>query len=482
MGNKKRKGIIPAFEVVEICEREDPLAREVKIEVNGETHTYHVRPLQEGLEYHSFRTPHCYNKYPVVLDPTGVPWDEGNISLLDNAEMAITGDTRGLQNMADDLTDYCHFLDTEEIDPYKFPTLKNARPTYRYRSHLLAKAKRGEVSVTIAKRRINAVVAMYRNLKSNYGLIFENAPWKEKTSYIPTKGERSDEVKRIRINHTDLTIPKSIRKNSTEGYIIDGERLKPLSPEEQTVLIKILLSKGNLVMCLIFFLGMFSGARIQTISTLKARFFDAPSLSSGRQEIPVGPGTGNDTKYDKARVLRVSAWLYNKIHVYVKSPEWERRRRLYEKKHGVDTGGPAVFYTTKGNLFYEPREWHEKYHPEVEESSRKDGAAVRDFISKIVRPQMRAHFGEQFHIKFHNTRATFGYNFIVTLRGQKDAKWTETQLLEMLADELWQEDISVTKRYLVHDPNQQHRRATQLEYEVEIELLAQRGMQKLYDD
>lgn len=472
---------LPVFEVTEVCEMDDEGAREVKLTVDGELHIYYIRRVQDGFKYTSFREPHCYNKYPIALDNQGIPWAVGNLFLLDSAENSISSDTRGLKNMAADLADIGQYFDRNSIDIYDFPVFKKARPTYQYSLHQLAAINRHEVSSGLANRRISTMVKMYKYLSLELKFVFPNAPWVIKTTYVPTKVDNNGFPGLHRVEHTDLTHPKSASRKIPRGYIRDGEKLKPLNQEEQTALIGILLESGRVQMCLMFFLGLFTGLRMQTICTLRARFFLSPLQSEYRAEIPCGPGTGNDTKKDKERVVRVASWLYRAIHIYVKSPEWARRNAMYEKKHGIDPNGAAIFHTAQGNPFYNTKREISIFDSKSSSGAFRDGGAVRTFIQEVIKPKMREIFGKEFHFKFHNTRATFGTNFCTVARSVKPRP-SEAQIIEDLAEEMWHNDVSVTKGYVKFEHDEEFRKHTQMAYETDIETMARDGMKKLYDD
>ena len=58
--------------------------------------------------------------------------------------------------------------------------------------------------------------------------------------------------------------------------------------------------------------SLLTGARIQTVLTLKVRhaLFDLADSRSPELRLPVGPGTGVNTKNDKRVVLVFPAWSY----------------------------------------------------------------------------------------------------------------------------------------------------------------------------
>ncbi|WDH22461.1 site-specific integrase [Pseudomonas chlororaphis] len=349
-----------------------------------------------------------FNLFPVVLDSNGVPWAEAVVYLLSRLENSIEPNMETYRCIADDLAAYLRFIEDSSIVWTEFPLSKLLRPTYRYRASLMLDIASGTLSSSTAKRRMGAVVGFYRWLISESVLKPECQPWTESDRFITFSDSRGLSVGK-KVATTDLKIltPKS---NDPYGeHIEDGGKLRPLELAEQEVVLQSLGEYGNTELTLIHLIALFTGARLQTVLTLKVMTVNEVMLSHDGLDvrIPVGLGTGVDTKKGKPHVLHMPKWLWERLVIYANSVRAIKRR---ERANGGDYRGQYLFLSVRGAPFYESRSEALIYDEEKNLRHTKTGQAVRQLISQYIIPRIRKRLSGSFSYRFHDLRATYGMN------------------------------------------------------------------------
>lgn len=158
------------------------------------------------------------------------------------------------------------------------------RPTYAYR-HFVEKLS--SLSSSTKNNRMAAVRAFYEHLALR-GVISEKdveRVQKLRTSYLTTSNGKGL-VLRKGIKISDLSIPNS--KGSAIptlcGTVIDGGTVRPLSDIELRTVLDVLRELDNPVLRLSAYLALNSGARLQTVLTLR-RFHAKCMLSYVRRKL-----------------------------------------------------------------------------------------------------------------------------------------------------------------------------------------------------
>jgi hypothetical protein len=422
---------------------------------------------------------HRFNLFPIVLDSQGVPWAEANVYLLSRLENVLHPVMTTYAGVADDLGTYRAFLDEHEIDWMAFPVQKLARPTYRFNGHLKMIVAAGEIAPATAKRRMSTVVAFYRWLISEGVLTPGNAPWKESDRFVQYQN-REGFKKSLTVTVTDLRVKTPRQDDPYDGQIEDGGRLRPLSRQEQEWLVDALIALGNTEMTLIHLFSLLTGARIQTTLTLRARhaWLEIDDEASGEIALPVGPGTGIDTKRDKRQVLHVPTWFYQMLKTYAAS---DRARERRGRAVGGDHPDQYLFLSQRGAPLYRSKADAQAFDEDNRLHHQKVGQGVRQFIAERVNPLVRErHATPGFSYQFHDTRATAGMN------------WTDRQLLlvsqgqatlhearEFVRVRMGHDSSAVTDRYLRYRQNLKLVRHIATEHETHLRLLSARAMEGL---
>jgi hypothetical protein len=407
-----RKTLLPTFSLTEVCNEGDVGAIERTISSNrhtqGERYFYRPVSLRGSKDRgQSDQGSYHFNLFPVVLDKNNVPWDVATLYVLSRLETAILPRMGTYSGIADDLASYLLFLDDVGINFAAFPEHKLYRPTYKYHGNLRVRIQAGEVAVTTARRRMSAVIAFYRWLDSEGLVKLANRPWNESDKYFNFKDSRGFGVSK-RVVTTDLAINVPKQNDPFAETIGDGGQLRPLHVHEQLWLIDALRELGNTEMTLIHLVALLTGARIQTVLTLRLRHVRLQAVHGSLDYgLRIGPGTGVDTKGDKLMSLFIPAWLYEKLRTYSYS---DRARRRRGKAVSGDNEDQYLFLSKQGVPYYQSKSDSLAFNPRNALRHSKAGQGVRQFISERIIPAIRTKHDAHFHYRFHDLRASFGMN------------------------------------------------------------------------
>lgn len=410
-----------------------------------------------------------FRKFPIVLNANGSPWEPAVLWLMDRARTNPTK-SRSLRPIAQDLREYKVFLDDLGLQWCDFSSVdKLLRPTYVYLTHLQELINSGEIKPSTANRRMNTAIGLYRFAQHDHRLGFKpaNEPWVDKK--IALRYQDSKGFNRIKeVLTTDLRIRVPVREDALSDAIDDSGKLRPMTVEEQKALVSALRTLGNTEFSLMHYLGLFTGAREMTIMTLRLRdFLIAPSaIPSWPCKVRCGPGTGIDTKFDKTNVyLTIPKALYQMLHVYALS---ERAKKRQGRSRLGENPLNYLFLSRQGNPYYEGKD-DQNAEPETTEPLRRSsaqGQSLREFIRKRVLPEVRMTLPE-FSYKFHDTRATFGMNWVDHVMGTGNAEkyhWAMDQLRKLM----WHKRTATTEKYLEYRRHRQHLDSAQRDWSAHL--------------
>lgn len=405
-----------------------------------------------------------FNLFPIVLDTNGIPWAEAVIYILSRLKDTSNPVMGTYSSIAEDLAIYRKFLDESGLDWTSFPNQKLMRPTYRFNGHLKLLVGSGQMAVSTAKRVMGSVISFYRWTQEERLLKIDNLPWKETDRYIEITNSQGF-ARSKKVVSTDLNINLKNQKDPYTDSIDDGGKLRPLSVEEQKWLINALDKLGNTEMKLIHLFSLLTGARIQTVLTLKLKHINQKIEKNHSNEIrlPIGPGTGIDTKNDKQMVLHIPKWFYEQLQVYAYS-ERATKRRL--KAQGGDNENQYLFLSIRSVPLYEDKSSQQTYNPQNNLRHSKIGQGVRQFITEKVIPFIRENHNANFHYRFHDLRATAGMNWTdygLSLVEKKELTLKEVR--EFVKTRMGHESSSVTDRYLQYRQNKKLTKNINLSYE-----------------
>ena len=450
----RRKVLIPSFRLSEVCDASDPLAfkRQIKAGKCREAFSYFCRPAVEPHSERRFN----YNLFPIPLDRQGKPWGLATNFLLDRLEGESRPNMVSFQSLADDLGAFKEWLDqSDEPDELllDFPMMKLRRCTYRYNGHLKQQMFAKEVAPGTARRRMSTVIAFYRWLIREEVFEPENEPWEERGFSLTFKSDYGAVIIKKGVT-TDVGIKVVKAEDALEDTILDGGKLRPLPKDEQQWVMEALNTLANPEMYLICLLMIATGARVQTATTLRLKYFTgktpafANSLSGGGSvfKLKCGPSTGIDTKGDKQGLLQIPIPLYEALRTYALSARATRRR---EAAFGGDTGEQYLFLTQQGSPYYQSKDEALKFDPEFTGRYRKSGGTIRQFLTERLIPHVRKNHDPKFHFRIHDLRATFGMNHTDIQMDLVDTgKATLSQARNIVRQLMWHKNSATTDLYL----------------------------------
>jgi integrase len=454
---------LPTFTLTKTCESSDPNSIRRVISTESDAVTYYCKAITVPTI-----GPFNCNNLPIVVDANGAPWREACLFILSRLENAIGhANMKTFVGIADDLAAFRRYVDSECIDWTVFARHKHVRPTYRYRGYLMVKVGAGEIAPSTARRRMLTLVGFYRWLVAENRLKPEYPLWNEKEVYIQFTSEVGERRSKV-VKSTDVGIRISKQEDPYDGTIKDGGKLKPLAINEQEKLIQTLVEIGNTEMTLIHLVALFTGARIQTVLTMKVRH-SRVELPKGATEIPVicGPGTGIDTKYGKHLTLLFPRWLYEQLRIYSYSDRANVRRHRSARGESDDA---YLFVSSHGNPYYDDIADTRRFDAQGKKRYQASGAAVRVFIADRVLPIMQEKLGQHFHYQLHDLRASFGMNMTDgQLKLVENGVITLHDAREFVKIRMGHERASTTDGYLRH--RKKHRLVRQVQQHYEEHLL-----------
>ncbi|MGS4823221.1 tyrosine-type recombinase/integrase [Raoultella terrigena] len=412
---------------------------------------------------------YSYNFFPIILNNDGSPWREGVLYIIEKANNDFSYNLSTYHSIVSDLTHFKNYIDDNGIDMYSFPKMKLLRPTYRYRNFLLLLVQNGELSSHTAKRRVSAMIKFYRYLTEENYFKPLNPLWNESDLYIKTCDSVGSAFHLKKVT-TDLKIKSTTNHNPFSNEIIDEGRLRPLPKQEQLALIETINNLGNTEMLLIHLIALLTGARIQTVLTLKKSHFSKPIDTSDHGfTIATGQGTTIDTKKDKNLILIFPKLLYDKIRIYSLSERYLNRARKIKSDDFKD----YLFLSNRGAPYYIDKESLKSSNTQPNERTMHNGEAVRQFISKMVIPIMRDKLSnDKYTFRYHDLRATFGMNLLESqMRLVEEKKQSLHEAREYVKARMGHATTEMTDRYLNYKNTSDMLMTHQEDYEEYINIL-----------
>ncbi|MEW8052018.1 MAG: hypothetical protein AB2784_08295 [Candidatus Thiodiazotropha endolucinida] len=479
MTSKAKSVLLPVFTLTTTCKKSDPGAILITIpgSSNRPQYTYHSRPVIRPTYRTNELDTYSYNRIPIVLNGDGSPWAEANLYILSRLESNITPNMTTYHGIGDDLSSYRRYLENEGLDFTYFPKRKLHRPTYRYRGSLKHQIEAQEVSPRTAQRKIGSVIQFYRWLIEEGLFIPEYPPWSESDIFFQFKNTQGLSLSK-QIKTTNLRIRSQKQSDPYSELIVDSGQLRPMSPSEQKALIEVLIDLGNYQMTLIHLIALFTGARIQTILTLRVRHvrFELPEdLTEIR--LPAGPGTSVDTKNDKRLSIFIPRWLYEKLRIY----SYSKVSIKHRLRAGDDSEDQYLFLSNHGTPLYTSKSEQLIFNAKNKSRHINSGQNVRQFISRRVIPQMRKKLDTPtFKYKFHDLRATYGMNLTdQKLHLVQDEVITLQQAREFVKSRMGHQSHMTTDLYLNYRQNIELARQVQYQFEEHLISLIELGMNEV---
>jgi integrase len=306
---------------------------------------------------------HLYH-LPYLFHEDGTPWLEANSYLLNSVAVnhSTKRPTDKARRRAAKLLDYLMFCESEGISWLDFSGARpGSRPTYKYYNYLIGDRRR---SSAVVNQYTGVVYDFYKYVSANWHKIdLSRVDQISKVSFLVDGHYGSQTLTKEKRSQTQATPPPA---PVAIGYVRDeGEDLRPLANLELAELLKsIELSNWSVAERLIIMISLMTGARKQTLLTLRMRhiqlFNDNVPLQSGSYSVFAGPGTGIDTKNNIRQRLYFPKQLADELRVYAASPLAVERREKFKAKYirdypdlpTLDSHDVYLFLSDQGGSYY----------------------------------------------------------------------------------------------------------------------------------
>lgn len=384
------------------------------LEGSGSAVVYPVDEIGAGNECDLFNLPFLFHA-------NGDPWQEANAYLLgimrDKApENRRTDDAR---RRASKLLDYLRFCEDNGLDWLDFSgTRPPHRPTYKYFYHLINSGGRCNAVIN----QYTAVVYHFYQYISKY--------WHDLDM------KRVDTVKQLRFivqSPKGARIIDAQRRSQTRrspannampiGFVReDGENLRPLSNRELGAFLQIIRNEKewSTIERLILLTSLMTGARKQTVLTMRLKHLKAFQsdrlLRDGSYRLHAGPGTGIDTKNDKAQTLYFPRQLAEELitlasSVMMKTRRAKLRAQLEAMQSELLMGEEDMylFLSNQGNCYYMA-----KSDPRYSVAKSRQTGQVTDTIKRKFFKKFANELPKDF--SYHWLRATYAYQLYQRLQ------------------------------------------------------------------
>ncbi|SGY88045.1 Integrase [Moritella viscosa] len=445
------KVIIPEFQIYTptTVEPEDTIFYPLKLEESRENYQAN---LADAFEIDTF------NHFPLLLLPDRSIWGHANNYLLYKLESLNLPHSSTLSSIADSIIYFGNYCLDTGIN-YLVCTRKSNSPLRKYRRYLSDRILKRELSVSTAKCHMSNLVNFYRHLVNVEHVSFGYPPWHDREVKVVI-GEQLKEVKTSDVLQAikgGKSTEKKRQECTYEGYIIDGSELRPLDDDEQIILITALKKLNNIEMTFIFLIGLCTGARLQTILTLRYENFNY-DLEASMTEVIVYAGRYNkngnglvDSKADKSIAIYFPIELYQKIRLYLNS-ERAIKRREKSVHQPVNVELQYLFLSQQGKPFYLSKEdSNSKFYHKVP-----TGQTVTTFVCERLKPKL-IELGFTGSFKFHDTRATFGMNMVnyglERLDSENNIGSSIDLLFRFVKVRMSHENLATTQQYLDFNQN-----------------------------
>lgn len=405
--------------------------------------------------------------FPIMIRGDGTPWDLGNLYLMGKfTEMAKLAPPviETLRSIAKQLVMYLRWIEHlraegQNVNELYFPEEEERRVTWAYFRYLkkLLRQTNQPISLSVARARMQAVINFYRGLLA-WDLVsesaIENPAYESNLIGIPIVNSVGIRFMKT-VETTTFRIPNPQRKQL--GVIMDGGTLRPLTEDEQSLVLEQLGASSNRAFQLMCLVALFTGARIQTICTLRVKnVYELlqKKPKNGEVLLRVGAGTGVDTKNQKRYRLHIPIELVQMLRDYIESEECKDRRAL--SFYG-ESGENYIFLASNGSPFYTSTSeiidrQEGQFSKRISARDRvtftiQSGNAVRNYLSRLIR-DIRQKDPDFNAFRFHDLRATYGMNWVrdADASGAKDIR-------DELKQRMGHSSFDTTQNYLNYDEN-----------------------------
>lgn len=317
---------------------------------------------------------------PQIFWGNGEPWAEANHWALTKATSTQGGHIKTVAGLMKHLAAYAEWLEATGSSWRHFPIRRSERTIVIFRGVLIEQRKKGMLAPSTTRSRMAAIIQFYRHAQAFRFLQSSSPMWSDRNVIVRFNDTAGVERTLLRIS-SELSIPNA-RINGAR--LEDG--LTPLKIDDAVALLKFSQQQGLRELNLMLSLGVLTGARIETITTLGVKDIEnawPDAQTPDTYRVRIGPGTDVKTKFDVSGELMVPSFLIMALKEYAYCMQRLRRQALAtEANRGV------LFLTVRGN----------PYSP----------GTFNRLMTDLRRRGIDAGLRFMKSFKFHQTRATFG--------------------------------------------------------------------------
>lgn len=293
------------------------------------------------------------------------------------------------------------------------------RPTYAFKRHLKEAFKSGVLARSTANSYMRVVVNFYKfYLSKNY--VFDHPPFNYETVKVDTPS-RHDFMRKqsLIVESTDvrLGLPSDRRFNGLSRRLIplsehEWQLVEEICNNDKKGIVHTTKTKIEVPLSKEFLLALeicrYSGLRREELITLRARQIYKPTSEKLHKKylihsegLTLDPKLGIRTKNGTVRHAEIPVSLMEKLHIYINSERYVRRKKLFEQCNPAEADNPPILITQRGN-FYSPKSLDARW------------GELRNAVRAIA---------PSFDHKFHNLRSTYAVFRLKELlnRGLKEA-------------------------------------------------------------
>lgn len=397
-----------------------------------------------------------YQGFPFVVSADGSLWNHAILFLLWKIKKKFKISSDRLNQYANVLQDFKRFCERENID-YLVAARKWTRPNWKYR-HYLESNKAKQLG-----NKMKSLSAFFDYLIKEQGIQYAADLWTEEEGSMLIFTENGGAFTK---NYVKRDVDFEAKtQNQHDGHIRDGEKMRPMTQDEQHIFDEVMSEHSNTELFLSSMIALNTAARKQTVFTLRLHHFveslpesyDANTVEGwldqyrtisdhSEKTLKVGYGTDADTKNSKQFLLYFPGWLYKALVFYIISERGKNRRDgAFSQNHDLDqylflTRNSRPYYHAKGDI-------NLKKYAKIEKGNAINLAMVRfreELYSKCVDLKK-----SKFPVRFHDFRATYGMNYLDANESLVDSgELTWSNVINGLAKRMAHEDIASTQKYL----------------------------------
>jgi integrase len=437
-----------------------------------------------------------YYNFPFVLNKDGSLWKDATLFFIWKLKQKPNLSEERLRAYADSLQSFkkfCEMMEDKESNAsedrkfhYLKAPIKSRRPNVMYGKYLI------ENKELQWGGKMKKISAFYKYLIDVRGIKFEVDMLEriQRDMFIHT-GNGNGFIKDASFNQVDQ---EAKTQNQVDGYLRDGDKMRPMSIEEQKIFEAAIMECKNEELVLGVMIALTSMARKQTIYTLRIKHFvntlpvsyDRYTLKRWKEEnihtihnndihkIYVGDGTGADTKNGKRFYIQIEGWLHKAVIQYIIAKRARNRRsHALPQKNELEQ---YVFLSRDHNPFYHAKDdinlsiWKKNGHKSIKGNS--IDQAMQRFRDDTLFCKCSELQRAIFPVRFHDLRATGAMRYLDRNEHRVDGvkiKWGT--ILRELAKLMAHDSLTTTQRYL--DFKQMVQEALpQLQFDFEEERMA----------